>query len=401
MAPRREGGTRPPALGAARARRRRARAEPRATRSTSSRPGSPARHVHRVPVGPGRRLRTPASRRPGIGSQPQPARAAAAPSRTTRRRRASEPGLLQRLVDFCREREIVLVHDFAYADLAFDGYRPPSIFEAEGARGGRRRALLADEGLLARRLADRRSSSGVPDVVAGARAAEVVPRLRQLPAAADRGDRRAARGARPPGGGRARSTAAAATRSATGSPRAGWNVERPRGDDVRLGADPDRRAVRRSSRCGCSARPAWSSSAGQRLRPRRRGTSSASRSSRTSNGSRRPCAGSGGRSHDPGLRPARLALSRVRGGVGETACEGGIVGAEPLDLVPVDRDGADVARRAHAGRARAGLREQRPFADDRARPELEVSFRRLDDDGAVEDDVEAAAVVSALDQNVS
>ena len=41
---------------------------------------------------------------------------------------------LQRLVDFARERDLVLVHDFAYADLAFDGYRPPSIFEAEGAR---------------------------------------------------------------------------------------------------------------------------------------------------------------------------------------------------------------------------------------------------------------------------
>jgi alanine-synthesizing transaminase len=41
---------------------------------------------------------------------------------------------LQRLVDFAREREIVLVHDFAYADLAYDDYRPPSIFECEGAR---------------------------------------------------------------------------------------------------------------------------------------------------------------------------------------------------------------------------------------------------------------------------
>jgi alanine-synthesizing transaminase len=41
---------------------------------------------------------------------------------------------LQRLVDFAREHELVLVHDFAYADLAFDGYRPPSVFEAEGAR---------------------------------------------------------------------------------------------------------------------------------------------------------------------------------------------------------------------------------------------------------------------------
>jgi alanine-synthesizing transaminase len=41
---------------------------------------------------------------------------------------------LQQLVDFSRERELVLVHDFAYADLAFDGYRPPSIFECAGAR---------------------------------------------------------------------------------------------------------------------------------------------------------------------------------------------------------------------------------------------------------------------------
>jgi alanine-synthesizing transaminase len=41
---------------------------------------------------------------------------------------------LQRLVDFARERELVLVHDFAYADLAFDGYKPPSVFECDGAR---------------------------------------------------------------------------------------------------------------------------------------------------------------------------------------------------------------------------------------------------------------------------
>ena len=41
---------------------------------------------------------------------------------------------MQALVDFARERGLVLVHDFAYADLAFDGYRPPSVFEAEGAR---------------------------------------------------------------------------------------------------------------------------------------------------------------------------------------------------------------------------------------------------------------------------
>lgn len=41
---------------------------------------------------------------------------------------------MQRIVDFAREREVVLVHDFAYADLGFDGYQPPSILQAEGAK---------------------------------------------------------------------------------------------------------------------------------------------------------------------------------------------------------------------------------------------------------------------------
>ncbi len=41
---------------------------------------------------------------------------------------------MQQIVDFARERELFLVHDFAYADIAFDGYVPPSILEAEGAR---------------------------------------------------------------------------------------------------------------------------------------------------------------------------------------------------------------------------------------------------------------------------
>ncbi|NLT55979.1 MAG: aminotransferase class I/II-fold pyridoxal phosphate-dependent enzyme [Actinomycetales bacterium] len=39
----------------------------------------------------------------------------------------------QRLVDWARERDVVVVHDFAYADVAFDGWRPPSILECDGA----------------------------------------------------------------------------------------------------------------------------------------------------------------------------------------------------------------------------------------------------------------------------
>lgn len=41
---------------------------------------------------------------------------------------------MKRVVEFARENEILLVHDFAYADLCFDGYRAPSIMEVPGAR---------------------------------------------------------------------------------------------------------------------------------------------------------------------------------------------------------------------------------------------------------------------------
>jgi alanine-synthesizing transaminase len=40
---------------------------------------------------------------------------------------------MQRMVDFAREHEVLLVHDFAYADLGFDGYQPPSILQVPGA----------------------------------------------------------------------------------------------------------------------------------------------------------------------------------------------------------------------------------------------------------------------------
>ena len=41
---------------------------------------------------------------------------------------------MQRIVDFAREHEVMLVHDFAYADIAFDGHRPPSILQVPGAK---------------------------------------------------------------------------------------------------------------------------------------------------------------------------------------------------------------------------------------------------------------------------
>jgi alanine-synthesizing transaminase len=40
----------------------------------------------------------------------------------------------QDVVDFAREHEVVVVHDNAYAELGYDGFQPPSILQAEGAK---------------------------------------------------------------------------------------------------------------------------------------------------------------------------------------------------------------------------------------------------------------------------
>lgn len=40
----------------------------------------------------------------------------------------------ERIVELCRQHSIWLVHDLAYADIVFDGYRAPSILEVPGAK---------------------------------------------------------------------------------------------------------------------------------------------------------------------------------------------------------------------------------------------------------------------------
>lgn len=39
----------------------------------------------------------------------------------------------EKLVEFAKEYDLILIHDFAYADLGFDGYQPPSMLEVPGA----------------------------------------------------------------------------------------------------------------------------------------------------------------------------------------------------------------------------------------------------------------------------
>jgi alanine-synthesizing transaminase len=40
----------------------------------------------------------------------------------------------ERVVEFAREHRLMVVHDFAYADFAFDGYEPPSFLSVPGAK---------------------------------------------------------------------------------------------------------------------------------------------------------------------------------------------------------------------------------------------------------------------------
>ncbi|MCP4744899.1 MAG: aminotransferase class I/II-fold pyridoxal phosphate-dependent enzyme [Desulfobacteraceae bacterium] len=40
----------------------------------------------------------------------------------------------QKIVDFANEHGIMVIHDFAYADLTFDGYQAPSMLQAKGAK---------------------------------------------------------------------------------------------------------------------------------------------------------------------------------------------------------------------------------------------------------------------------
>ncbi|MBC8430796.1 MAG: aminotransferase class I/II-fold pyridoxal phosphate-dependent enzyme [Desulfobacterales bacterium] len=40
----------------------------------------------------------------------------------------------EKIVDYAKEHDIMIVHDLAYADLTFDGYKPPSFLQVKGAK---------------------------------------------------------------------------------------------------------------------------------------------------------------------------------------------------------------------------------------------------------------------------
>ncbi|MGI9642555.1 MAG: aminotransferase class I/II-fold pyridoxal phosphate-dependent enzyme [Acidimicrobiia bacterium] len=45
-----------------------------------------------------------------------------------------DKSFFERLVDFAHRNDVMLVHDFAYADISFGGYHPPSLLSVDGAK---------------------------------------------------------------------------------------------------------------------------------------------------------------------------------------------------------------------------------------------------------------------------
>jgi alanine-synthesizing transaminase len=43
-------------------------------------------------------------------------------------------GFFKKIVDYAKEHDIMVIHDLAYADLVFDGYKPPSFLQVPGAK---------------------------------------------------------------------------------------------------------------------------------------------------------------------------------------------------------------------------------------------------------------------------
>jgi alanine-synthesizing transaminase len=46
----------------------------------------------------------------------------------------ADRAFFEKIVDFCREHDMIVIHDFAYADLVFDGYTPTSLLQIPGAK---------------------------------------------------------------------------------------------------------------------------------------------------------------------------------------------------------------------------------------------------------------------------
>ena len=130
-------------------------------RGAGRRPRLPG--LHRRPA-PGRRragAHAPAVR---AGLRPRPRRdsrrrrpsgrgCCSSTTRTTRPAPSCPTGFFDASSSSATQHDILVVHDNAYSETTYDGYVAPSFLEHAGRQGGRRRGLLALQGLQHDRLA--------------------------------------------------------------------------------------------------------------------------------------------------------------------------------------------------------------------------------------------------------
>ena len=196
---------------------------------------------------------------------------------------------MERLVAFAREREIIVVHDFAYADLGFDGYKPPSILQVPGAKevavelytltksfsmAGWRMGFLVGNAEIVAALAKLKSyldyGTFQPIQIAATVAMNEAPDFPKEVNTIYRGRR---------------------DTLIDGLSRIGWHIERPKGTMFVWAPIPEPyRSSRASSSRPCACRRRRSRSRPVRGSAPAARASSASRWWRTSSGSSRPCA---------------------------------------------------------------------------------------------------------------
>ena len=161
----------------------------------------------------------------------------------------------EKIVALAREHGIWVVHDLAYADITFDGWKAPSIMQVPGAREVAVEFFTMSKSY---NMAGWRIGFmvGNRDLVARAGADQGLPRLRHVHADPGGGDRRA-RGAAGLRRGDRDEVPEAARRAGQGTARGGLDGRHPEGVDVRVGEDSRARIApraRSSSRRSCSRR---------------------------------------------------------------------------------------------------------------------------------------------------
>ena len=95
-----------------------------------------------------------------------------------------DKNFFKKIVKFCRERNMIVVHDLAYADLVFDGYEAPSFLQVPGAKkiGVEFFSLSKSYSMPGWRVG---FCVGNKKIIAALKAYQELPRLRYVPAHPD------------------------------------------------------------------------------------------------------------------------------------------------------------------------------------------------------------------------